>query len=79
MIATEARRDCEAKSTRPNATDELAKRRSEKSRTEREEAEIGRYVLRVVAEAPAMTDAQRARLAILLGPSNTGEGRAVAA
>jgi hypothetical protein len=68
-----------AETSKRTPKDELAKRRSERARIEREEAEIHRYVLRVVAEAPSMTEAQQARLAILLSPGEIGEGRSVAA
>jgi hypothetical protein len=68
----------EADTSKQTPKDDLAKRRSERARIERDEA-IRRRVLQVVAEAPPFTDAQKARLAILLSPGATGEGRSVAA
>jgi hypothetical protein len=51
--------------TTRGGNDELAERRREKARAERDEA-IRRRVQQLVAEAPPFTPGQMARLAILL-------------
>ncbi len=66
-----ARRAQAAKHAKRNPSDPNVEQRVEDARRNLAAANLEQYIARIVADAPALTDEQMARLARLLQPSGT--------